>query len=183
MTLPAKPFLRSGTLLLFFFTACLPLFGQGWWLGPLAEAGALRSFSRTGTLTEDEIRFGAGLGALLSREPFFLIPEFATDGQTHTAGLAAGGMFWKRFGIGLKANLLFDRFETVVDDPMGNPLPPLDNSQSYFLVGGQLLFLTADRADRSPVISLGFSTAGNGLFWGHLSLGYAWQTGRPDQKE
>jgi len=177
-----KPFFRSLALFLLLLAAWLPLRSQGWWLGPMAEVGALRSFALTGTSTEDEVRFGAGAGALLSREPFFLIPEYATDGQAHAAGLAAGGMFWKRFGIGLKANLLFDRFETVVDDPMGNPLPPLDNSQSYFLIGGQLLFLTAARADRSPVISLGFSTAGNGLFWGHLSLGYAWQTGRRTKK-
>ncbi len=162
----------------FLLTAgCIPLQAQGWWIGPVADFGAVRSFSLTGLATENETRFAAGLGGFFATQPMYFMPEYATDGETHVAGLGLGGMFWERFGIGLKANLLFDRFETVLEDPMGNPLPALDNDQSYFMVGGQLVFLTARQKQRSPVISLGFSLANNGLFWGQVGLGYAWHTG------
>ena len=156
--------------------SALPLFPQGVLIGPYLEAGVMRTFDRTGIGASDEVKPAGGIGGLAVFQGAYVASDFAADGTAWSVGLSVGGRFYERFGLGIKGAFLHDSFLTVLSDDQGNPLPPLDNSRTTFLLGGQFLFFPGNsipEKGRGLIVHAG-GVGGSGLWWIHAGVGWVW---------
>lgn len=160
------------------------LWCQSIFLGPLLKGGILRTFEVTGLENRDEIRPTFGVGGLLAFQHMYLSPELMTDLDNSLIQLGLGGRFLPWLGAGLKGGFLYDRFETVISDQVGNRIR-MDESQWSFMIGGQLSILIPIGPEKQNMVvaQVDFSRQAAGLYLIGFGAAYLWPCGKSGKEQ